>query len=121
MICLISTLIHESSSIGPTMSQISASAPSLNNTTAQDERQLKATKRGHEAEPSAKDPSPTNDGTSRFDVAFSSRLNREKVSKAAVGRLVKDPTLQPLTGLMTRSYMESLELDSGDEIEDEDE
>ena len=113
--------IREPSSIGPTMSQISASAPSLHNTTAQDERQLKATNQGHEAESSAKDPSPTNDGTSRFDVAFSSWLNREKVSKAAVGRLVKDPTLQPLTGLMTRNYIESLKLDSGDEIEDEDE
>ena len=112
---------NEPSSIGPTRNQVSANAPGLDNTIAQNGRQLKATNQRHEAGLSGEDPSPKDDGTSRFDVAFSSWLKREKVSKAAVGRLVKDPTLQPLTDLMTRNYMESLELDSGDEIEDEDE
>lgn len=112
-----------SSSTSPTRNQTSVRSPGLNNVTSRDRHKPKDVNQGvtHGLFPSDQDSSPTDGGTARFDAAFVSWLEREKVSKAAIGRLVEDPTLQPLTGLMTRNYIKSLEVDSEDGEEEEDE
>lgn len=107
--------------------QTSANPPSLDDAISQDRRQPTAVnekfteKFTNGMNFSLEDSSPVGHGSARFDAAFASWLEGEKISKAAIGRLVKDPTLQPLTGLMTRDYMESLETNSGAQGEDEDE
>jgi hypothetical protein len=111
------------STISPTRNQNSANPSNLGNATSQNISQTDADNQGvaNASNRSLEASEDADHGSIHFDAAFAAWLEGEKVSKAAIGRLVKDPTLQPLTDLMTRDYVESLRINSGDEIEDEDE
>jgi hypothetical protein len=115
--------LPEPSTINPTRNQNSANPSNLGNATSQNISQTDADNQGvaNASNRSLEASEDADHGSTRFDAAFAAWLEGEKVSKAAIGRLVKDPTLQPLTDLMTRDYVESLRINSGDEIEDEDE
>jgi hypothetical protein len=111
------------STINPTSNQNSANPSNLSNSTSQNTSELNADNQGvaNELNRPPEASENTDRGSTHFDAAFAAWLESEKVSKAAIGRLVKDPTLQPLTDLMTRDYVESLKRDPDDEDADEDE
>jgi hypothetical protein len=106
----------------PTRNQNSANPSNLSNSTSQNTGEPNADNQGvaNESNRPLEASEDTDHGSTRFDAAFAAWLEGEKVSKAAIGRLVKDPTLQPLADLMTRDYVESLRTDSADEVKDRD-
>ncbi|KAH0385877.1 P-loop containing nucleoside triphosphate hydrolase protein, partial [Aureobasidium melanogenum] len=51
--------------------------------------------------PESEDSVYLGDFTSSFDLAFAKWLDEENISKAAIGRLLKDPAMQPITSKLS--------------------
>ncbi|KAG9859367.1 hypothetical protein KCU98_g106, partial [Aureobasidium melanogenum] len=51
--------------------------------------------------PESEDSVYLGDFTSGFDLAFAKWLDEENISKAAIGRLLKDPAMQPITSKLS--------------------
>jgi len=77
-------------------------SPALNITHPQSQIQQQqtsdtASQRIPRQSPESQDSVYLGDFTSGFDLAFAKWLDEENISKAAVGCLLKDPALQPIT------------------------
>ncbi|KAG9563668.1 hypothetical protein KCU71_g5033, partial [Aureobasidium melanogenum] len=100
-------LLSGPSNTGVSRNSLNSNSPGINNTHPHYQPQLSGQPSHQDNDSTAQvlpgNEAPTNPGsfTSNFDLAFAKWVDEENISKAAIGRLLKDPAMRPITSRLS--------------------